>query len=104
MVAAVVFQAVPAGIGCWLEGAGLAPGSTLIIITTHCNSHVNHGPEQCGVEGRGAGWKGPPTRVMDRAGRGLRAEYFQQALIGPFIPHLCKMSLDRGMIGYTGLA
>ena len=55
MVAAVVFQAVPAGIGCWLEGAGLAPGSTLIIITTHCNSHVNHGPGA--VQGwRERGW------------------------------------------------
>ncbi|KAI9515731.1 hypothetical protein NQZ68_022085 [Dissostichus eleginoides] len=55
MVAAVVFQAVPAGIGCWLKGAGLAPGSTLIIITTHCNSHVNHSSEQRRAEGRGAG-------------------------------------------------
>lgn len=35
---------------------------------------------------------------------GLHAEYFQQALIGPFIPHLCRMGPDRGMIGYTGLA
>lgn len=55
MVAAVVFQAVPAGIGCWLEGAGLAPVSTLIIITTHCNSHVNHNAEQHRAEGSGAG-------------------------------------------------
>lgn len=37
-------------------------------------------------------------------GRALCAEYFQQALIGPFIPHLFRMGLDRGMMGYTGLA
>lgn len=60
MVAAVVFQPLPAGIGCWLEGAALAPGSTLIIITTHCNSHVNHS----GAEGRGAaGWGDGPGGV-----------------------------------------
>lgn len=66
MVAAVVFQAEPAGIGCRLEGAGLAPVSTLIIITTHCNSHVNHGPERREREGlvRGAAGRGDgPGRV-----------------------------------------
>lgn len=55
MVAAVVFQAVPAGIGCWLEGAGLAPVSTLIIITTHCNSHANYSSEERRTEGS-RGW------------------------------------------------
>ncbi|TNN47726.1 hypothetical protein EYF80_042045 [Liparis tanakae] len=50
---ASVFQAVPAGPGCWL---GPGPGySALIIITTHCNSHVNHSAERRRAEGRRAG-------------------------------------------------
>lgn len=86
MVAAVVFQAMPAGIGCWLESAGLDPVSTLIIITAYCNSHANHSLEQCRDEGRGVHKKGPETRMMGRVESRLYTECFQQTLIGPFIP------------------
>lgn len=87
MVAAVVFQAVPAQIGCWLEGAGLAPVSTLIIITTHCNSHANHSSEQRRAEGERGRLEG--AACWDDVVGGVRnvcTERFQQALIGPFTP------------------
>lgn len=79
MVAAVVFQSLPAGIGCWLEGLALV--SALIIITARCNSHANHSSEQRGAEGGEALVRngGPLTGTVG-------AEYFQESLIGPFIP------------------
>lgn len=74
-MAARVFQAVPAGLGRWLEAAGLAPVSTLIIITTHCNSHVNHSSE-----------RGQGPLAGDGMG-GANVEYLQQqGLIRPFVP------------------
>lgn len=87
MLAAVDIQAMPARIGCWLQGAGLAPVSALIIITTHCNSHANQSSEQLRAEGERGRLEGAACwdNAVDVVGN-MYTERFQQALIGPFTP------------------
>lgn len=71
----------------WVAG----PGTALITITARCNSHVNHSSVRCRTEQRGAADEG-----------GVHAEYFQEALIGPFISHLCKPVLEQVVTRSTG--
>lgn len=77
----------------WRMAAGRAagPGTALITITARCNSHVNHSSARRRMEERGAADEG-----------GVHTEYFQEALIGPFISHLCKPVLEQVVIGPTG--
>lgn len=72
-------------------GRVAGPGTALITITARCNSHVNHSSALCRMEERGAADEG-----------GVHAEYFQEALIGPFISHLCKPVLEQIVTGPTG--
>lgn len=72
-------------------GRVAGPGTAPITITARCNSHVNHSSARCRMEERGAADQG-----------GVHAEYFQEALIGPFISHLCKPVLEQVVIGPTG--
>lgn len=88
MVAAVLSGTASAE---WLLAGVANLGTALITITARCNSHVNHSSAQCKMEERGAADEG-----------GVHAEYFQEALIGPFISNLCKPVLDKVVIGPTG--
>lgn len=72
-------------------GRVAGPGTALITIKARCNSHVNHSSALCRMEERGAADEG-----------GVHAEYFQEALIGPFISHLCKPVLEQIVTGPTG--
>lgn len=65
-------------------GQVAGPGTALITITARCNSHVNHSSARCRMEEWGAADEG-----------GVHAEYFQEALIGLFVSHLCKPVLSR---------
>lgn len=72
-------------------GRVAGPGTALITSTTRCNSHVNHSSARYGTDKRGAADEG-----------GVHAEYFQEALIGPFISHLFKLVLEQVVIGRPG--
>lgn len=72
-------------------GRVAGPGTALITATTRCNSHVNHSSARYRTDKRGAADEGR-----------VHAEYFQEALIGPFISHLFKLVLEQVVIGRPG--